>query len=55
MLLSKKISDSVKEGEALFTIFAEKRQKLNAAIKTAKSYEIYGILSGRRKMLVEKI
>lgn len=54
MLLNKKINDSVKKGEILFTIFAEKRSKLNASIKAAKSYEIYNVL-GNRKMLVEKI
>ena len=55
ILLKKKINDSVKKGEVLFTIFAEKRSKLNNAIKTAKSYEIFSILSGHRNMLVEKI
>ena len=55
ILLNKKISDVVKKGDVLFTIYAEKHQKLNAAVRTAKSYEIYSILSGRRKMLVENI
>ena len=55
ILLNKKINDSVKKGDILFTIYAEKSQKLDSAVKLAKSYEIYGILSGKRKMLVEKI
>lgn len=55
ILLNKKINDYVKRGEALFTIYAEKRQKLNTAVKTAKSYDVFSILSGKRKMLVEKI
>jgi len=55
ILLNKKINDTVKKGETLFTIYSEKQQKLAAAVKTAKSYEIYDILSGKRKMLVEKL
>ena len=38
----------------LFTIYSEKNQKLNAAIKFAKSQDIYTMLS-KRTMLVEKI
>lgn len=55
ILLNKKINDPARQGEILFTIYAEKRNKLNAAIKTAKSYEIFRLLSENRKMLVEKI
>ena len=55
ILLSKKINDTVKKGDMLFTIYAEKNQKLNAAVKIAKSLEIYTVLSGNRRMLVEKI
>ncbi|MFA4820125.1 MAG: AMP phosphorylase [Candidatus Aenigmatarchaeota archaeon] len=55
ILLNKKINDTVKKGETLFTIYSEKPQKLKSAAKTAKSYEIYNILSGKRKMLVEKL
>ena len=55
MLLSKKIGDRVKKGDVLFTIYAEKNVKLRAAIKIAKSFDIYTTLSGRRKMLVEKV
>lgn len=55
VLLNKKINDSVRKGDVLFTIFSEKRHKLSAAVKLAKSYEIYSLLSGSRKMLVEEI
>lgn len=55
LLLNKKINDSVKKGDVLLTMYAEKRHKLSAAIKLAKSYEIYSLLSKNRKMLVEKI
>ena len=55
ILLNKKINDTVKKGETLFTIYSEKQQKLTSSIKTAKSYDIYNILSGKRKMLVEKL
>ncbi len=55
ILLNKKINDSVKKGDVLFTIYAEKSYKLNAAVKVAKTKEIYNTLSGKRSMLVEKI
>ncbi|MBI4174159.1 MAG: AMP phosphorylase [Candidatus Aenigmarchaeota archaeon] len=55
ILLNKKINDSVKKGEVLFTIFAEKRNKLNTAVKEAKTFDVFNVLSGHRKMLVEKI
>ena len=54
ILLSKKIGDTVRKGDVLFTIYSEKNQKLNAAIKFAKSQDIYTMLS-KRTMLVEKI
>ncbi|KHO47621.1 MAG: hypothetical protein QT00_C0002G0277 [archaeon GW2011_AR5] len=55
VLLNKKIGDPVRRGEVLFTIFAEKRRKLNSAVKTSKSCEVYGILTGKRSMLVETV
>ncbi|HLD39110.1 MAG TPA: thymidine phosphorylase, partial [archaeon] len=55
ILLNKKINDTVKKGETLFTIYSEKQQKLESSIKTAKAYDIYNILSGKRKMLMEKL
>ena len=55
ILLNKKINDTVKKGDILFTIYSEKRSKLNSAIKVSKTYDIYSMLSGKRKMLVEKI
>ncbi|HLC67736.1 MAG TPA: AMP phosphorylase [archaeon] len=55
MLLSKKIGDAVKKGDVLFTIYSEKSAKLNAALKMAKSQDIYTTLTGKRTMLVEKI
>src|SRR3989344_8947025 len=55
VLLNKKIGDPVGRGEVLFTIFADKRRKLNSAVKTSKSCEVYGILTGKRSMLVETV
>ncbi len=55
ILLTRKIGDSVKKGDVLFTIYAEKSSKLNAAIKVAKAKETYTILSGKRAMLVEQV
>ncbi len=52
ILLNKKINDTVKKGDILFTIYAEKKHKLNLAIKAAK--DVYSTLSNKR-MLVEKI
>ncbi|MDI6721224.1 MAG: AMP phosphorylase [Candidatus Aenigmarchaeota archaeon] len=52
--LHKKIGDSVKKGEALFTIYAEKRDKLKKAAARAK--EIYNIIDhGRNEMLIEMV
>lgn len=41
ILLNKKISDPVRKGDVLFTICAEKAHRLNAAVKVAKSRDIY--------------
>ncbi len=44
ILLNKKIGERVKKGETLFTIFAEKKHKLNSGIKIAKSKHIFVVL-----------
>jgi thymidine phosphorylase len=55
-MLNKKIGDSVKKGEILFTIFAEKRQKLSKAYKAARPMHIFYILDHKeRKMLIERV
>ncbi len=56
IVLNKKIGDSVKKGETLFTIHAGKRRKLNMALEAAKEAEIYAIRkAGSRKILVEEM
>jgi AMP phosphorylase len=55
IVINKKIGDNVKRGDVLFTIYAEKSHKLNAAIKVAKARDIYTVLTGKRKMLVETV
>lgn len=55
IFLSRKINDTVKKGDVLFTIYAEKSSKLNSAVRIARTREIYSLLNGNRRMLVEKI
>ena len=43
ILLNKKIGYRVKKGEILFTIFAEKRDKLNKAYKCANRIKIFTV------------
>jgi len=54
VLLGKKTGEVVKKGDIIFTIYAEKSAKLRSAIKTAKSYDVYSMLS-KNRMLMEKI
>jgi len=56
IMLNKKIGDRVKKGDVLFTIFAEKKQKLSKAYKAARSMHIFYILDHKeRKMLIERV
>ena len=55
ILLNKKIGDSVKKGDVLFTIYSEKTQKLNQALKISKSLDMYSMMSDKAKMLMEKV
>lgn len=55
VVLNKKVEDRVKKGETLYTIYAEKRQKLNRALKLAKQSSIFSVFDHRKKtMLIEK-
>lgn len=55
ILLNKKIGDTVKKNDILFTIFSEKRHKLNKAKKIVTD-DIFTILEKRKKrMLLEKV
>ncbi len=55
ILLNKKSGEAVRKGEIIFTIYAEKSNKLSAAIKTAKSYEVFSLLTKKRPMLMERV
>ncbi|MBI2172836.1 MAG: AMP phosphorylase [Candidatus Aenigmarchaeota archaeon] len=56
IFLHKKIGDSVRKGEALFTIYSEKKEKSRKAFSKARLQETYGILShGGSKMLIESV
>lgn len=56
VMLNKKIRDTVKKGEPLMTIFAEKKEKLQRAEKIAKESQIFTILDKKKNnMLVEKV
>jgi AMP phosphorylase len=54
ILLSKKIGDSVKGGETLFKIYAEKNYKLNRALRIANELDVIGI-GKKLEMLLAKI
>lgn len=51
ILLKKKIKDTVKKGEVLFEIYAEKNHKLEAAITLAKGVQSFGIAKGIEEMM----
>ena len=54
MLLKKKTGDSVRRGETLFEIYAQKNYKLERALKIAKECRVMGV--GKKfDMLLEKI
>ncbi len=54
ILFHKKIGDTVRKGDVLFEIFAEKAHKMNRALKIAKKSKFIEV--GRRfRMLLEKI
>ena len=54
ILLKKKTGDSVRKGETLFEIYAQKNYKLERALRIAKEYRVMGI--GKKfDMLLEKI
>jgi AMP phosphorylase len=54
ILLSKKIGDSVRKGEVLFEIYADKNYKLERALRIAGECRVIGV--GRKQdMLLEKI
>ncbi|MFH0700867.1 MAG: thymidine phosphorylase, partial [Candidatus Woesearchaeota archaeon] len=51
VLLKKKIKDTVKKGEVLFEIYAEKDYKLEAAIKLTKEAQSFGIAQRIEEMM----
>ncbi len=58
VVLNKKIGDSVKKGEVLFTVCAGKRRKLDRALNIAKESDIFTIRKAGtvyRKILVEEV
>jgi len=55
ILLHKKLHDSVKKGELLYTIYAEKSAKLKQATALAKENSGYIIPTKQRKVVMEKI
>jgi AMP phosphorylase len=54
ILLKKKVGDRVKRGETLFTIYAEKKYKLERALGIAKETRAVGV-GQKHDMLLEKI
>jgi len=55
ILLNKKIEDVVKKGEVLFTIYAERKQRLKQALKIANADAFSIFDHKKRKMLVEEV
>ena len=56
MFLYKKVGDSVKKGDKLFTIYSDNVHKLNSALKLAKQYEPTVVAKRLEdKMLLEKV
>jgi AMP phosphorylase len=54
MMLHKKMGDSVKKGDTLFEIYAEKKYKLERALKIANNTHVMGV-GKKMDMLLEKI
>lgn len=54
VLLNKKVGDSVSRGEVIFTLHADRKHKLNRALKLAESLEIVGV-GKRLGMLLSRI
>ncbi len=54
ILLYKKVGDKVKKGEKLFTIFAEKSNKLNRASKVLEEEHAFAV-GERREMLIHEV
>jgi AMP phosphorylase len=54
ILLSKKIGDTVRKGEVLFEIYADKNYKLERALKIAADCRVIGV-GKKHNMLLEKI
>jgi AMP phosphorylase len=54
ILLHKKMGDKVKRGDTLFEIYAEKKYKLERALKLAKDLRVMGV-GKKLEMLIEKI
>ncbi|MFH0832507.1 MAG: AMP phosphorylase [Candidatus Aenigmatarchaeota archaeon] len=55
IMLNKKICDRVEKGETLFTIYAERKPKLNEAVKISKTLDIFSVFNRKKKMLIEEI
>ena len=56
ILFKKKIGDSVKKGDVLMEIYAEKVHKLNAAVKIAKNLDPFGIYDKTQdRMIISKV
>jgi AMP phosphorylase len=56
VLLSKKLGDKVQEGDVLYTIFSENKQKLDSAVQLAEKLNPLGV-TGKfgEKMLIDRI
>ncbi|MFH0848508.1 MAG: AMP phosphorylase [archaeon] len=54
IIIHKKIGDTVKEGEKLYTIYAEKGTKLSEAERLARDARVFGV-SDRVEMMIEEI
>lgn len=54
VILSKKLGDSVKKGDTLYTIYSDKTNRLNDAIKISQEGEIFGVAE-RREMMIHRL
>ena len=54
-LLNKKIGNRVRKNEVLFTIYAEKKQKLKEAARLAKRMNVFSLFNQKKTVLIEEI
>ncbi len=56
IVLKKKVLDSVKKGEAVMEIYAEKAHKLDAALELAQTLDMVGVFkTPEQRMLIDKV